>query len=295
MHRRLGVAHHLVLEMETWCKKNGAEYSYIATEIENEASVNLFTLKLGYRKYRAPSILVQPIYGKTKSIDSRNIKIVKLSIMQAEKLYKETLGAMEFFPKDIDVILKSPLNAGTWLAYFKGKDDDDDPQTMGWAMLSLWRYDKLLKFEVRGASQRTKHLATLSRIAGKILNPWLLVPCMPNVFNNVFGIQVMYGLHVSPPITKNGDNALRNQKRAGKLLNTLCWHAHNVALQEGCKFLVTEIGSHDPWKSSIPHWKTISGVDLWCTKSLGLDSTQHKQQCPTCLDGPSLFLDPRDF
>ncbi|KAG9160495.1 hypothetical protein Leryth_022320 [Lithospermum erythrorhizon] len=53
-HRRLGIGLKLVCKMEEWFKENGVEYSYIATESDNQASIKLFTLKCGYSKFRTP-------------------------------------------------------------------------------------------------------------------------------------------------------------------------------------------------------------------------------------------------
>ena len=180
----------MMREIEAWCEMRGAEYSYLATENENEASVNLFTRKLNYRKFRTPSILVQPLtYKQAKDMACCGarvrvrVRVVKISAREAEALYRGEMGGKEFFPRDIDAILGSPLNAGTWLAFCRsstrkdhgdhkskkqkkqgsdGDDDDDDVLgllrshgsfTRSWAMLSLWRYDKLIRFEMKASSK----------------------------------------------------------------------------------------------------------------------------------------------
>uniref|UniRef100_R7W6M3 Uncharacterized protein n=1 Tax=Aegilops tauschii TaxID=37682 RepID=R7W6M3_AEGTA len=61
-HRRKGVGRKLVERMEQWFRQKGAEYSYMATEQDNEASVRLFTSRCGYSKFRTPSLLVHPVF-----------------------------------------------------------------------------------------------------------------------------------------------------------------------------------------------------------------------------------------
>ncbi|KAJ6716341.1 ACYL-COA N-ACYLTRANSFERASES (NAT) SUPERFAMILY PROTEIN [Salix koriyanagi] len=45
LHRRKGIGLELVLELEKWFIANDVDYSYMATEKDNEASVNLFVKK----------------------------------------------------------------------------------------------------------------------------------------------------------------------------------------------------------------------------------------------------------
>ncbi|KAJ0854318.1 putative transcription regulator GNAT family [Helianthus annuus] len=59
-HRRMKIGLKLVCRMEDWFRDKGAEYSYIATDATNKPSVNLFTGKCGYSKFRNPSVLVHP-------------------------------------------------------------------------------------------------------------------------------------------------------------------------------------------------------------------------------------------
>lgn len=121
--RRLGIGLELVKKMEEWCKDRGAEYVYIATEKDNEASVGLFTKKLGYVMFRNPAILLQPVYVRSKKL-SKKVQVVELSKEEACKLYSNPslFGRSEFLPKDIEAVVKSKLHRGTWLAFWK--DDD---------------------------------------------------------------------------------------------------------------------------------------------------------------------------
>ncbi|MCO5578760.1 hypothetical protein L7F22_032606 [Adiantum nelumboides] len=123
--RRLGIGAELVKKMEEWCKDKGAKFVYIATEKDNEASVHLFTKKLGYAEFRNPAILVQPVYVRRKKL-SKKVQVLELSNEEACKLYNNLslFGRSEFFPKDIESVVKSKLHRGTWVAFWKHKDGD---------------------------------------------------------------------------------------------------------------------------------------------------------------------------
>ncbi|KAI5082825.1 hypothetical protein GOP47_0002568 [Adiantum capillus-veneris] len=123
--RRLGIGAELVKKMEEWCKDRRAKFVYIATEKDNEASVGLFTKKLGYVEFRNPAILVQPVYVRGKKL-SKKVQVVELSTEEACKLYSNLslFGRSEFFPKDIESVVKSKLHKGTWLALRKHKNGD---------------------------------------------------------------------------------------------------------------------------------------------------------------------------
>ncbi|KAL2462181.1 putative N-acetyltransferase HLS1 [Abeliophyllum distichum] len=54
-HRRLGIGTKLVQQLEEWCRQNGAEYAYMATDGSNQPSLNLFTQKCNYVKFRNPT------------------------------------------------------------------------------------------------------------------------------------------------------------------------------------------------------------------------------------------------
>ncbi|KAH7290416.1 hypothetical protein KP509_30G047700 [Ceratopteris richardii] len=361
-YRRMGIAQKLVQEIESWGITQGAQYAYLASETDNQPSINLFTHKMGYIKFRSPSILVQPVYGKLKMVKpfsgmqhsrNRGILIFKLGPITAERFYRSAHGRTEFFPMDIDRVLRNPLNFGTWVACYKEDiaqyksdtgvysidlDDEGEWADPGgsprseilrameegrftWAMLSLWRYDKLINFEVRGASAFMKRWASLTRLASKFM-PWVVLPCLPNVFDKSFGVQLIYGLHVSRPDGRRSKDPMtlfnnsvdrpgaktewRNNSndadkdRTKSLLQSLCWHAHDMALKAGCKAVMVETGSCDPIKEDIPHWPLLSEHDLWCLKRLCSISPStgpnhvHDDWCKWP-PSASLFPDPRDF
>lgn len=124
--RRLGIGAELVAMMEEWCKARGAEYVYIATEKDNEASVGLFTKKLGYVEFRNPAILVQPVYVHRKKLSER-VQVLELSKEEACRLYStpSLFRKSEFFPRDIEAVVRSTLHKGTWVAFWKNKEDDE--------------------------------------------------------------------------------------------------------------------------------------------------------------------------
>ncbi|OIT37801.1 PREDICTED: probable N-acetyltransferase HLS1 [Nicotiana attenuata] len=287
-HRRKGIGLKLVRKMEEWFRENGAEYSYIATENDNHASVKLFTHKCGYTKFRTPSILVQPVFAHKVKI-SRNVAIIKLSPFEAETLYRHKFSTTEFFPKDIDSILNNKLNLATFLAIPKGNfscwngvNEFLTSQPESWAVLSVWNCKDVFKLEVRGASRITRSLAKTSRLMDRAF-PWLKVPSVPEVFRP-FGLHFLYGLGGEGPL-------------AVKLIKALCDFAHNLAGESRCGVVVTEVASCEPLKLGIPHWKKLScAEDLWCIKRLGEDySDGSVGDWTKSKPGLSIFVDPREF
>ncbi|KAF6164913.1 hypothetical protein GIB67_017116 [Kingdonia uniflora] len=84
---------------------------------------------------------------------SREVEIKKLDIEQAENLYRRCLGSTDFFPDDIDRILKNKLSLGTWVAYPRGESWDSEFESNGrfptsWAILSVWNTGDLFKLRV---------------------------------------------------------------------------------------------------------------------------------------------------
>ncbi|CAK9871538.1 unnamed protein product [Sphagnum jensenii] len=282
LHRKMGIAVKLVEKMEEWCEEQQAEYVYIATEKDNVASVKLFTERLQYVRFRSPVILVHPVFLRDRPLPP-DVRLTKLSVDGAASLYRATsMGTAEFFPKDIHSLLGNELCAGTWVATFAddnkqlhaglGTVSHEGGRTGGnkakmeatggwakgasWAVLSIWRSNEVFKFEMRGASWPIRTLATASRWLEWLL-PWFPIPSIPNLFTSSFGFQFMFGLHSEGP-------------RGLELLNSLCWHAHNVARKHGCQALATELAASDPATVCIPHWKRLSSCDdLWCMKRLG--------------------------
>ncbi|XP_022843762.1 probable N-acetyltransferase HLS1 [Olea europaea var. sylvestris] len=289
-HRRMGIGLKLVKRMEEWFGENGAEYSYIATENDNEASVKLFTQKCGYSKFRTPAILVQPVFAHRVRLDNK-ITIIKLNPSEAEALYRHRFSSTEFFPRDIDSVLNNKLNLGTFLALPKGTYDAGSwrgldeflaSPTESWAVLSVWNSKDVFKLEVRGASRVKKVFYKTTRVVDRAL-PWLQLPSVPEVFRP-FGLHFLYGLG------GDGPNAV-------KFIKTLCGFAHNLAKERGCGVVATEVASREPLRLGVPHWKRLScAEDLWCIKRLGEDYSDGSiGDWTKSQPGLSIFVDPREF
>lgn len=291
MHRRLGIGTKLVQKLEEWCKQKGAEYAYMATDCTNEASINLFTQKCSYMKFRTPTILGQPVHAHHKPIGS-SIAIVKLTPQLAESIYHRTFANSEFFPKDIDNILSNKLNLGTFMALPKNSFLKWDPKTgilpPSFAILSVWNTKEVFKLQVMGVSKLTYLCCKGTRLVDACM-PWLRLPSFPDVFRQ-FGVYTLYGLHMEG----------QTKRIARSLMKSLCAFAHNLARDDvGCGAVVAEVGQWDPVREAIPHWKRFSWAeDLWCIKKLA-DSSEKCDTADWTKSQPSnssvIFVDPRDF
>ncbi|XP_048128347.1 probable N-acetyltransferase HLS1 [Rhodamnia argentea] len=287
-HRRMGIASKLVERMEEWVRESGGEYCYMATENDNLPSVNLFTSKCGYSKFRTPSILVNPVFAHRLRLP-RRAAILKLCPRDAELLYRLRFSTSEFFPRDIDAVLNNKLSLGTFLAVPRGSDGDrpwggateflvDPPES--WAVVSVWNLQEVYKLEVRGVPAAKRALARASRAVDGAL-PWLGLPSFPELFRP-FGAHFLYGLGGEGP-------------RAGEMVRALCGHAHNLAKEHGCAVVATEVARREPLALAVPHWKRLSFDDLWCVKRLGQDySDGAVGDWTKSPPGLSIFVDPRE-
>ncbi|XP_057788671.1 probable N-acetyltransferase HLS1 [Salvia miltiorrhiza] len=288
-HRRMGIGLKLVRQIEEWFGENGAEYSYMATENDNHASVKLFTEKCGYSKFRTPSILVHPVFAHRVRPDPR-VAIVRLGAADAEALYRRRFSSTEFFPRDIDAVLGNKLSLGTFLALPRGAAWPaaggaaaflaSPPES--WAVLSAWNCQDVYKLEVRGASRVRRALFKTTRALDRAF-PWLHLPSVPQVFRP-FGFHFLYGLG------GEGPNAVR-------MMRALCGSAHNLAKDCGCGVVATEVADREPLRLGIPHWESLScAEDLWCIKRLGEDySDGSVGDWTKSPPGNSIFVDPREF
>lgn len=286
-HRRMGIGSKLVQKMEQWFVENGAEYSYLSTENDNVASLNLFTCKWGYTIFRTPSILVHPVFAHCLRLDA-GVHVVNLTPADAEVLYRRRFSATEFFPRDIDAVLNNRLSLGTFLAVpsgwpWPGSADAflaSPPES--WAVLSVWDCMSMFLLEIRGASRATRALAWATRAVDRAL-PWLRLPSVPELFRP-FGLHVMYGL--------GGDGPDKV-----KMIRALFAFAHNLATEySGCEVVAAEVAAGDPLKQGIPHWKSLSCEDVWCIKRLGEDySDRSMNDWTKSPPGLSIFVDPREF
>ncbi|XP_023518402.1 probable N-acetyltransferase HLS1 [Cucurbita pepo subsp. pepo] len=289
-HRRMGIGLKLVEKMEEWFRENGAEYSYIATEKDNVASVNLFTEKCGYSKFRTPAILVNPVFAHPLPLSQR-VTILPLSRSDAEILYRSRFSTTEFFPRDIDSILNNHLTLGTFLAIPRGVYTHDTwpgsdrfllNPPHSWAVLSVWNCNDVFRLQVRGVSLVKRTLARTTRVLDRAF-PWLRLPSVPELFKP-FGLHFLYGLGGEGP-------------EAGRMVKTLCGYAHNLAKEKGCGVVATEVSARERVRAAIPHWKMLScEEDLWCIRRLTEDfSDGSVGDWTKSPPGLSIFVDPREF
>ncbi|XP_027167936.1 probable N-acetyltransferase HLS1 [Coffea eugenioides] len=292
-HRRLGIGTKLVQQLEEWCRKNGADYAYMATECSNQPSLNLFTIKFNYIKFRSPTVLVQPIHAHDKSLSS-SIALIRVSPELATLVYRRIFASSEFFPEDVDMILNNKLSLGTFVALPKGYLSNWDPKSdtfpPSFAILSIWNTKEVFKLKVKGVSSLKYACSVASRAVDAFL-PWLRLPSIPNIFRQ-FGLYFLYGLHMEGP-------------HGSYLMRSLCSFAHNMAKHDrGCGILVAEVNQNDPVKEAIPHWKRFSWDDLWCIKKLAVAKEEGQEsgsfepqdwiKSRACSSSVT-FVDPRDI
>ncbi|CAK7330511.1 unnamed protein product [Dovyalis caffra] len=285
LHRRKGIGSRLALELEKWFIANDVDYAYMATEKDNEASVNLFINRLGYAKFRTLAILVNPVDHRASRLSSKT-EVAKLEVEEAECLYRKFMTSTEFFPDDLGNILRNKLSLGTWVAYPEGESWDDfgsdGKVPSSWAMLSVWNSGELFKLRLGKAPLSCFMYTKTSRMIDKIF-PCFKLPTIPDFFSP-FGFYFVYGVHREGPLS-------------GKLVGDLCQFVHNMATKtKGCKVIVTEVGGNDNiLRRHIPYWKSLScPEDWWCLKALkNEESTTHQlpRMPPTTT---SIFVDPRE-
>ncbi|KAA8549436.1 hypothetical protein F0562_001091 [Nyssa sinensis] len=290
LHRRKGIGSSLVHHLEGWFISKHVDYAYMATEKENEASVKLFVDKLGFVKFRTPAILVYPVLNNRSFHLSSNIEIKELKIEQAEFLYRKFMGSTEFFPHDIDKVLKNKLSLGTFVAFPRGESCGefglDGQVPSSWAMLSVWNSGELFKLRIGKAPLSCFLYAKSSRLIDRLF-PCFKVPALPDFFKP-FGFYFMYGVHHEGP-------------SSGKLVRTLCRFVHTkmATKSKDCKVVVTEVGGCDSLKLHIPHWKLLScPEDLWCIKGLKNENHEEKNtllhELTKTPPTRALFVDPRE-
>lgn len=289
-HRRLGLGTKLVEKLEEWCIDREVQYAYMATECSNKASINLFTQKCAYAKFRTPTILVHPVHAHKKPLSS-GTAIVQLPPELSESIYCQLFANSEFFPKDIGTIISNKLSLGTYMAMPKKFLHKWDPEKgsnfilpPSFAILSIWNTKEVFKFQLKGVSKMTHAGCVASRVMDTWM-PWLKIPSIPNLFSP-FGFYLLYGLHME------GTGGPRH-------MNNLCSFVHNIAKDDvGCGAVVAEVGMWDPVKDGIPYWRKFSWEeDIWCMKRLGTskDEVDGDDWSVSPPSSSVIFVDPRDF
>ncbi|RWW43428.1 hypothetical protein BHE74_00050912 [Ensete ventricosum] len=296
-HRRLGIATKLVERVELWCAGRGAEYAYMATDPANSASLNLFTRRLSYSRFRSPVLLAHPVHSHLLPL-SPSAAVLRLPPSAATALYSRLLppSAVEFLPSDLPALLSHPLTLSTFLAIPSSSSSSassvistnafslsDLPSSF--AIMSLWDSTRVLRLRVAGAPTAARAALALLR-AVDARAPWMRVPSIRDIFRP-FGVYIMYGLHMAGP-------------EGPRLMRSLCRLAHNAAVaDENCAAVVAELGRGDPVRAAVPHWKRFScEEDVWCMKRLsaGGDDAIHGDDwlaSPATTD--VIFVDPREF
>ncbi|KAH0467941.1 hypothetical protein IEQ34_002974 [Dendrobium chrysotoxum] len=287
-HRRMGIGLKLVKRLEDWFRSNDAEYSYMATDKSNLASLRLFTHHLNYTKFRTPRILVHPVFAGHRLPLPSSTTLLHLPPSSAESLYRRIFSTTEFFPRDIDSILNNPLSLGTFLAYptqsfsYTTIHHFLTRPPKSWAVLSVWDSSSLLQFELRGVPRLKKGMAWTTRAVDKAV-PWLRIPSVPDLFSP-FGGYFLYGIGGEGP-------------EADKMLRVLCRNAHNMAREGGCRVVATEVAAGEPLVKGIPYWRSLSfEEDLWCVKRLADEYRDGAVvgDWTRSVPGTSIFVDPRE-
>ncbi|CAE5964743.1 unnamed protein product [Arabidopsis arenosa] len=283
-HRNLGIGTKLVHALEEWFKQQGATYAYMATDCTNEPSINLFTKKCSYVKFRTPTMLVQPVHAHTKPISS-DVAILRLTPQTAESIYTRIFKDSEFFPSDIDAILTSRNSLGTFIAVPNEKHgpksnclDRDFP--VNFAILSVWSTKDVFRLQMKGVSRLTHAFCSGSRFLDSCM-PWMKLPSFPNVFDK-FWVYFMYGMHMEG-------------KDGPRLMKSLCSFVHNIGRYDrGCGALAAELSPSDAVALVVPHWKRLSWAqDLWCLKKLS-DEPEPSDWTRSRYTSV-IFADPRDI
>ncbi|XAR58894.1 Aminoglycoside N(6')-acetyltransferase [Bertholletia excelsa] len=284
LHRRQGIASTLVRHLEDWFISNRVDYAYMATEKDNQASVNLFTNRLGFARFRTPAILVQPVSARTVRL-SPTIEIAKLGLDQAESLYRRFMGSADFFPDDVDKVLANKLSLGTWVAYPRVCPNDgfgpDGRVPDSWAMASVWDSGGIFKLRVGKSTLSCSVYEAYSRLMDRVL-PCFAVSVLPDFFGP-FGFYFMYGLHRQGP-------------GSGRLVRALCRFVQNLAAKShDCKVVVAEVGGGDAVRMHVPHWRLLScPEDLWCVKALKSELKDSLDELTNKSPTRALFVDPRE-
>ncbi|KAK7264711.1 hypothetical protein RJT34_32321 [Clitoria ternatea] len=287
-HRRKGVGLKLVTSVEEWMLRNGAEYAFLATEKNNDASRNLFTNKCNYVNLSSLVIFVHPTSFPTKHI-SKDIKIEKVNIDLAISLYRRTLMAKELYPLDMDLILKEKLSLGTWVSYYKEEgwlslqNEENiianNEITSSWIIFSIWNTCEAYKLQLK-KSQPLKFLhTTLSHAREKIF------PCLRMSLCRPFGFLFLYGLH------GEGDNL-------GELMESIWSFTSRLGESlKDCRVIVTELGFGDPLVNHVPQTDSMSCIDdVWYTKRLISSHSEEKDdELMMMRQIGNVFVDPRDF
>ena len=311
--RRMGIGSALVKSVEEWMQRNGAQYGFLATEENNVASTNLFSLKCNYVKFSSLVIYVQPVNEHLAEealdvdVSSRHIKIEKLNIDQAVAIYKNCLRQKEIYPTDIEAILKEKLSMGTWVCFFQEegwtglekKEEKDLDSIMAtapksWAIFSIWNTSETYKLQIRRPNLLKLFHVSISHAMERIL-PCLKLPFMSSsssmssseFHKKPFGFLFLYGIH--------GEG-----ERVGELMNGVWRFGKRMGEKEkDCRVMMTEVGGSDPLRAHVPQGSSSSPMtcinDLWYLKRLNGPVSDEDDELTAIRPVGNVFVDPREF
>ncbi|XP_045833181.1 probable N-acetyltransferase HLS1 [Trifolium pratense] len=295
-HRRKGVGLKLITSIEEWMLRNGADYAFLATEKNNNASKNLFTNKCNYVNLTSLTIFLHPTTFPTNHISNKDIKIDKINIDQAISLYTRIFKTKDLYPLDMDVILKEKLSLGTWVSYYKNEgfklNNEDITTNSSWIIFSLWNTCEANDNKVHDKTKLFQPLrflhATLNHAKDKIC-PCLRMLGNESLMCESLGFLFLYGLH------GEGENL-------GGLMESIWSFTSKLGEKlKDCRLVITELGFGDPLVNHVPQMESMSCIDdMWYTKRLARDSDDDvddelvQQQVMKRQLG-NVFVDPRDF
>ncbi|KAK7329560.1 hypothetical protein VNO77_23730 [Canavalia gladiata] len=295
-YRRKGVALKLVTAVEEWMMRNGADYVFLATEKNNDASKNLFSIKCNYVNLSSLVIFVHPTSSFTKHVSTKDIKVEKMDIDLAISLYRRTLMTKDLYPLDMDAILKEKLSLGTWVSYYKdegwlnllSKINNEDivisnETSSSWVIFSIWNTCdcEAYKLQLKNSQPLRFLHSTLNHAREKFFT--CLRMSVSGSHSTPFGFLFLYGLH------GEGENL-------GELMESIWRFTSRLGEDmKDCRMVITELGFSDPLANHVPQTASMSCIDdLWYTKRLSSHGDENDELLMKGQVG-NVFVDPRDF
>ncbi|XP_021906767.1 probable N-acetyltransferase HLS1-like [Carica papaya] len=331
-HRRKGIGLKLVNSIEEWMVKNGAHYTFLATEKNNMASVTLFTTKCNYVKLSSLIIFVQPASNfpveDTTSFGSPSYKkIEKLHVDRAISFYNKKLRSKDMYPTDMDGILKENLSLGTWISYFQeekwsslqrksdtkiNEEEQEEEIRLGenrispssWVIFSIWNSCEAYRYKNIHITKSHPISTTIRSIshARDMIFTCLKMPTIcsrsattSSTSSTLSAVEKPFGFLFLYGLLGEGE-------RLGELLKSAWSFASRLAEDVNCKVVLTELGVSDPL---IPHLlppqeaagSAMSCIDdLWYVKKVSsTDEKDDDEVIAEIGEFGNVFIDPRDF
>ncbi|WCJ23317.1 Acyl-CoA N-acyltransferases (NAT) superfamily protein [Euphorbia peplus] len=199
----------------------------------------------------------------------------KLQTHQAISLYKNKLKTKDFYPLDIEAILKENLNLGTWVSYFQEdqecmilhnndttqeqeQDQDQDQEIIAktptsWVIFSIWNSCEAYTRKKSHNNHPFNKCFNQARLRDKIC------PCLNlSLQKQPFGFFFLYGLY--------GEGA-----RLEELMKSIWSFASNMGGNvKECKMIISELSVSDPLMQFVPHDCPFMSLidDVWYLKKV---------------------------